>query len=115
MRDLEETLMLLIRDAGLPEPVRQYRFDKVRRFKLDFAWPDLKLGVEVNGGTWVKSGHTTGGGLDRDYQKNNLCQLGGWRMLIFNKRMIEDGTAIETIKKAIGEYLCTAKLRLSEI
>jgi very-short-patch-repair endonuclease len=66
VRDLEETLMLLIRDAGLPEPVRQYRFDKVRRFKLDFAWPDLKLGVEVNGGTWVKSGHTTGGGLDRD-------------------------------------------------
>jgi very-short-patch-repair endonuclease len=115
MSELEDILLLLIRETGLPEPVRQHKFSDTRRFKLDFAWPDQKLGVEVNGGTWIKSGHTTGGGLDRDYEKNNLCQLGGWRLLIFNKRMIEDGTAIETIKKAIGEYLCTAKLRLSEI
>lgn len=101
MSDLEETLALLMRDAGLPEPVREYRFSPTRKFRLDFAWPAQKLGVEVQGGTWVKSGHTTGGGLERDYEKNNLCQILGWSLLMFTRKTIESGYAVEMIRQAL--------------
>lgn len=50
---LLETLMVqLIRAAGLPEPVRQYRvFDESGRFvaRVDLCWPDLGVFVELDG------------------------------------------------------------------
>ena len=102
MSELEEMLALLIKKAGLPEPVREYRFTKIVRSKFDFAWPAVKLGVEVQGGTWVKSGHTTGTGLDRDYRKLNIAQAGGWKVLMFNKQMIKSGYAVEMIKEILS-------------
>jgi very-short-patch-repair endonuclease len=100
--DLEETLALLMRDAGLPDPEREYRFSDTRRFRLDFAWPAQKLGVEVQGGTWVKSGHTTGTGLERDFDKLNTLSAEGWKVLMFSRKMIESGYAVEMIKQILG-------------
>lgn len=34
---------------GLPEPVAQHKFHPSRRWRLDFAWPDYKVSVEING------------------------------------------------------------------
>jgi len=111
--DLEETLALLMRDAGLPEPVREYRFCPTRKFRLDFAWPAHKLGVEVQGGTWIKGGHTTGGGLERDYDKLNTASAGGWTVLMFSRKMIESGYAVEMIKQVMSKGAkCITKLLL---
>jgi very-short-patch-repair endonuclease len=41
----EETLLRLIRAAGLPEPRTQF---PVLDFRLDFYWPELRLAVEVD-------------------------------------------------------------------
>ena len=101
MSDLEDLLALHIRAMELPAPEREYKFHKTRRWRWDFAWVGRKLAVEVNGGTWVKSGHTSGGGIARDYEKVNAGQLCGWRVLQFTKGMIEDGTAIELITEAL--------------
>jgi very-short-patch-repair endonuclease len=35
---------------GIPEPVHNHRFHPVRRWKIDYAWPDQKLAVEIEGG-----------------------------------------------------------------
>ena len=99
--ELEETLAILIRAEGLPEPVREYRFHPVRRFRFDFAWPDLQVAVECEGGTWTKSRHTSGRGYQVDCIKYNLAALSGWLVLRFTRDMIEDGTAIEMIKQTM--------------
>lgn len=99
--ELEETLALLIRAEGLPEPAREYRFSETRRFRFDFAWPDLQVAVECEGGTWTKSRHTSGKGYKADCIKYNLAALSGWLVLRFTRDMIEDGTAIETIKQVM--------------
>ena len=48
--DLETEMIQLIRRAGLPAPLRQ--LDVVvasRRFRLDLAYPDLKIAIEIDG------------------------------------------------------------------
>ena len=50
---------------GYPRPVPQYRFDPHRRWRLDWAWPDLKLGIEIDG---------AGGG---GYGRKIVCQVCG--------------------------------------
>jgi very-short-patch-repair endonuclease len=101
MSELEDKLLFQITACGLPEPVREYKAIPQRRFRWDFAWPAQKLLVEVNGGTWGKGGHSTGTGIARDYEKNNLANLAGYRCLIFTGAMVESGEAVDTIAKCL--------------
>ena len=98
---LEAELALQIRALGLPEPVREYRAIKGRKFRFDFAFIDAKLLIEVNGGTYTKGAHSTGQGIARDYEKANLATLDGWRVLMFDGKAVKNGEAVETIRKAL--------------
>jgi hypothetical protein len=53
MSGAERLLPLCLRAAGLPEPIREYRFAPSRRWRFDFAWPAAMLAVEVEGGAGV--------------------------------------------------------------
>jgi very-short-patch-repair endonuclease len=103
MSDLEQTLAFHIKVAKLPEPEREYRFHKVRRFRFDFCWPDQKLGVECDGGTWSGGRHTRGAGYENDCIKYNTAVLDGWRVLRFTKGMIDCGNALSVIELALQE------------
>jgi hypothetical protein len=63
--NLEELLLLLIRAEGLPEPEREFMFAKSigRRWRLDFAYPEKRIGIEVQGGIYVRGAHSRGTGL----------------------------------------------------
>jgi len=100
---LEATLSLHMRPAGL-NPETEYRFHASRRWRFDFAFPDQKVAIEAEGGTWgqKKSRHTTGSGFEKDCTKYNAAVVAGWRVLRFTGRMITDGTALQTIEKALN-------------
>ncbi len=99
---LEVTFYLQLMDAGL-NPVIEYVFHIGRRFRFDFAWPELKLAVEIEGGTYSKkSRHTTGPGFHTDCEKYNLAELEGWTVLRFDCRMVNDFTALKTIRQALS-------------
>jgi very-short-patch-repair endonuclease len=101
--ELEETLLLLIRAEGLPEPEREYMFAKSigRRWRLDFAYPEKRIGIEVQGGTYIRGAHSRGTGLERDYEKYNQAQVLGWDVYQFSRKMIESGEAIDIIKRVL--------------
>jgi len=99
---LESELLFQINASGLPEPKREYKFLPDRRYRFDFAWPAYQLAVECNGGTWQRGGHSTGAGIQRDYDKLNLAQLAGWIVLQFTADQIHDGRAITTIITGLG-------------
>lgn len=102
--DYEAELLWMLRVEGLPEPQTQYRFLAKRRFKADFCYPDRKLIIEVDGGTWMdRGGHSYGKGYEDDRERDNLAVLAGWRVLRFTGRMVQDGRAIETIRQALKE------------
>lgn len=86
-----EFLSLWERFGGDVSPIRQYRFHEKRRWRFDFAWPESLLGVEIQGGTAMRSrsGHTSISGIQKDYEKLNAAQLAGWRVLQYTSLDLE--------------------------
>lgn len=83
--------------------IHHHKFMDSRKFEFDFAFPDLKLAIEVQGGIWITSGHTKGKGIKQDHDKNqNACAL-GWQILYCCPDDIKKGVAIKFIEKTI-EY-----------
>jgi very-short-patch-repair endonuclease len=101
MSDLEDELVVYMAFANLPEPVREYKFHPTRRWKFDFAYPDQKIAIEVEGGTWIGGRHSRGAGFQADCEKYNTATLMGWRILRLTRAMVE-GNAVETIKSMLG-------------
>ena len=101
MSNLEDILALHIRAKRMPPPKREWIAVPGRKFRFDFAWPDLMLLVEVQGGIWTKGGHSTGVGISRDCEKGNLATLLGWRVLHVTSEQIKAGKAIQWIEQAM--------------
>ncbi len=75
---------LLLMDAAKKRGlniVKEYKFLPNRRFRFDFADPDLKIAFEFEGIISAKSRHTTITGYTNDCKKYNLAALHGWRIL----------------------------------
>jgi hypothetical protein len=56
--------------------------------RADFAWPQACVALEIQGGTWVKSGHSSGRGIERDAIKALLAQLDGWALVALTDHML---------------------------
>ena len=66
---------------GLSAPEREYRFDPERRWRFDYAWPSLKVAVEIEGGIWIRGRHVRPTGYLADLEKYNRAVVLGWRVL----------------------------------
>jgi len=102
MSNLEETFALQILALKLEPPHREYKFIKGRKFRFDFAWPDKKIAVEIDGGTFSCGRHTRGVGFRNDCIKFNLAMLDGWRVFRGDSYMVIQGDLIETVGLALG-------------
>lgn len=71
-----------------PAPVREYPFAPPRRWRFDFAWPEARAAVEIEGGVWTCGRHTRGSGYGEDCAKYNAAVLNGWRVLRFTGDML---------------------------
>jgi len=101
-RKLEDRLAAAIAQAGLPTPIREHRFHKFRLWRFDFAWPEVLLAVEVEGGIYSGGRHTRGAGFERDLEKYNAATLAGWRVLRLSGGMIRSGYALRAITVALN-------------
>lgn len=101
MSDAERALVTLCKYAGLPDPVTEHVFAPPRKWRFDLAWPDRKLAVEVDGGSWIGGRHTSGTGFERDLEKHNTAQLLGWTVIRVTPRWVEEGTALELVEAAM--------------
>lgn len=74
----------LCADNGLPMPVTEHWFAweaMRRRWPFDFAWPDEKLALEVDGGLFVEGAHVRGAYILKTHDKLNTAARLNWRML----------------------------------
>lgn len=87
-----------------PVPVPEYKFHSARKWRFDWAWPDCKIAVEIEGNAW----HVQGGGRhmqDTDMEKYNAAASLGWRVFRFSPGMLN--------RDAVGCIeIVTAALRL---
>lgn len=103
VNDLAETLSFQLRTAGLADFEREYRFDSVRRWRSDLAFVGERLLIECDGGQWLpRAGHSSGRGRERDCEKDCAATIAGWRVLRFTTSMIEDGRAVDYVRRALG-------------
>lgn len=64
-------------------PEREYVFHETRKWRLDFAWPEQKVAVELEGGIWTGGRHTRAKGFQGDCHKHNALIAAGWRPFRF--------------------------------
>lgn len=99
--DAEEALAVAWQANPLPGSgmlLREHRFHGTRKWRFDFAFPYVKVAVEIEG----RGRHQTVVGTRQDCEKYNAATLLGWRVLRFpatDKKQVQDW--IDTIKACI--------------
>lgn len=86
---------------AMPAPVREYRFHPSRKWRYDFAWPDIKLAVELHGGG-QRGRHSTIAGMTADCDKHNTAVSLGWRVLTFTGKHKPSEMARHTLAVMLG-------------
>lgn len=79
---------------GLPLPKREHQFHPVREWCFDFAWPEQKLALEIEGVLWQGGGgrHQRVAGYEEDCEKyTEAVALLGWRLIRATPKMLRSG------------------------
>jgi hypothetical protein len=73
---MESEARLVMIDGGLPPPVLQYEVVDLQgcTWRLDFAWPELRVGAEYDGVDW----HSGSDAFLRDRRRASALQELGW-------------------------------------
>jgi len=97
---LEMWALRLLRQWGFPDPELQYPLPwrSGRKGRVDFAYPHIRLIIEIDGRAW----HTTLEAFEGDRLRDNLAQLAGWRVLRITYQMLVEHPKVvrEMIRKA---------------
>jgi very-short-patch-repair endonuclease len=86
---LESRMMRLLRRHRLPTPDVELSTGPDGEYRLDFAYPDRRLAIEVDGYVW----HFSPDHLQRDHARRNRLQAEGWRVLVYTWRDITQNPA----------------------
>lgn len=74
----------LARVPWLPE----LRFAPPRRWRFDFALPQARVAVEIEGGVWCQGRHNRGAGFVSDCEKYLAAALAGWTVFRLTREMM---------------------------
>lgn len=92
----------MLKLAGLPPFVREHPFAAPsRRWRFDFAWPEHKVALEVEGGVWTRGRHTRGAGYEADIVKYNAGILMGWLIIRATTGQVQKGLAVAWVTQAL--------------
>jgi hypothetical protein len=86
---------------GIPIPICEFQFHPERQWRFDFAWPEAKLAVEVDGGLFTGGRHARADGILKDYEKRQHATILGWRIMPTIPRDIISLGFAEKIRKAL--------------
>jgi len=94
MRYKPEIVLSYFREMKLPYCVPEWHFHPTRKWSFDFAFPDQKIALEVEGGVWHGGRHCRGSGFVKDMEKYNEATCMGWRLI---RCQPDDVCTMETI------------------
>jgi len=88
---LERDFLTLIRERNMSEPVAQHPvfIDGHLVARLDFAYPELKIGIELDGYAF----HSDRASFERDRRRLTELTNEGWHMLVFTRPQLRDHPA----------------------
>lgn len=84
------------------ECVKEYKFHPTRRWRFDYALPEHKIAIEIDGGVWTQGRHTRPVGYLHDMEKFNEAAAMGWLVLKFTPKEQYSRAAIEVVGRTIA-------------
>ncbi len=86
----EDRFRTIVQALGAPPWREQYRFDSVRLWRFDFAWPERKIAFEMEGAIWMRGGggHSHPLGIEKDIEKYNAAAIQGWAVIRITDKML---------------------------
>ena len=98
----EETLAKLLTKYKFPPFEREHLFHPTRKWRFDFAWTELKVVAEVEGGIYgADAGHRSITRYKQDIDKYNEAAIHGWLVVRVTSDMLGNGKAIELLGRAL--------------
>ncbi len=94
-KGVEDLFYSQLKDEEIVAPTREYKFLEDRKFRFDFAWEHMRVAVEIQGGVFIRGGHSTGVGITKDCEKSALANINGWTVFHFTSAQVRSGQAIE--------------------
>ena len=89
----------------LSAPVFEYKFHATRKWRIDIAWPDNRLAVEVQGGIFVQGRHSRGAAMLKEWEKLNTLAGMGWRVLFCQPTDLCTDEVMGFIKLAMQHHI----------
>ena len=105
-RKLSEAQILLgkhLEELGFTSITFEWTICFGRRWRADICatapkpWTGMVL-FECDGGKW-HGGHRRGNALEKDYERQNYCQINGYKILRFTNEQVLTGQAKEFLEK----------------
>ncbi|MDQ3958079.1 MAG: DUF559 domain-containing protein [Actinomycetota bacterium] len=95
---LEREVGRALERSDLPPYCRELVVGNVR---IDFAWPEARVGIEADGRRW----HSSSADFARDRAKHNVLTAAGWRILRVTWQEIRDGPGklVRETKRLLAE------------
>lgn len=89
-------------DLGV-ECVKEYRFHSTRKWRFDYAIPEHKIAIEVEGGVWTGGRQTSPQGFLGDMEKYNTATVMGWRVLRTTPDKLLTNETLAMIRKSMTD------------
>jgi hypothetical protein len=107
MTPLQDSIFLAaLKQADIHNPEAELRFAPPRRWRFDYAWPDCKLALEVQGGIWTGGRHSRGAAMVKEWEKLNTAAIQGWRIIYCQPSDLTKPETIQTIRAAMLDFYC---------
>ena len=83
------------------ECVREYKFHPVRKWRFDYAIPQYKIAIEIDGGVWNYGRHNRAAGYMADMEKFNAAAQMGWLVLKFTPQQQYTTATFQMIRRTV--------------
>jgi hypothetical protein len=99
---LQAAVCMHLRALRFPVPVAEFRFHHTRLWRLDLAWPSVKVGMEIDGGLYTSGKHARGAGIEADHEKRNAATAAGWALLYAGPKAVHSGTYLDDLRATLS-------------
>lgn len=83
------------------ETEAEFRFYPSRMWRFDYAIPDLKIAIEIDGGVWTYGRHNRASSYIKDAEKLNTAASLGWLVLRIVRENSYTIATLDLIKQTI--------------
>ena len=90
---------LISGNRSIPEPVDEFYFHTVRKWRVDLCWPDQKLALEIEGGVFINGRHVRPTGFIKDIEKYNALSILGYSLLRFTPQQMESCESYDFLRE----------------